>query len=214
MERLAKRHRNGRVALVLASSLVLAACAEDIGSNPAEDVDTDADTSASMAMGSLPAEPPEDGAAVDATSNENWVHFDLESEAIVYPEVPEDSDSWDLAFRRFHVALNGGESGGGAVEALVLVDQDYDELQSVPEGEFVTDAPDGDDDNEDVDYVISAGEEPWYAYDVGTHALSPMPIVYVVRTHEGNYFKLQFVGYYNSAGTSGHMQFRFAQLDP
>lgn len=36
--------------------------------------------------------------------------------------------------------------------------------------------------------------------------------VYVVRTPEGNYFKLEMLGYDDDAGTPGFIRFRWAAL--
>ena len=56
------------------------------------------------------------------------------------------------------------------------------------------------------------GADPWYAYDLLTHTLSPQPYVYVVRTGDGGHFKIAFTNYYDAAGTSGFPTFRWALL--
>ncbi len=45
-----------------------------------------------------------------------------------------------------------------------------------------------------------------------THILSPLDEIYVVRSTEGNAYKVVITDYYNDAGTSGHMSFSWAQL--
>jgi hypothetical protein len=58
------------------------------------------------------------------------------------------------------------------------------------------------------DVVLAGG----YAYDFMTHGLTPHPLVYVVRTVEGNVFELELVGDYDEAGTSGFSTFRWAPI--
>lgn len=60
---------------------------------------------------------------------------------------------------------------------------------------------------------IAASLGAWYDYDFMTHVLTPKPVVYVVRTVEGNAFKLEVQGYYDEAGTSGIFTIRWAALD-
>jgi hypothetical protein len=45
-----------------------------------------------------------------------------------------------------------------------------------------------------------------------THVLTPRAQVYVVRTAEGNAFKLEILAYYDDAGTSGMLTIRWAPL--
>ena len=57
---------------------------------------------------------------LNATSNESWVYFDLDTASVIYPENPQADSDWDIAFQRFKIKLNGGVSGpaGVAVSAL------------------------------------------------------------------------------------------------
>jgi hypothetical protein len=71
---------------------------------------------------------------------------------------------------------------------------------------WATDAADGDDENEDPDLVLGG----WYDYDFMTHVLTPR--AQVVRTAQGNAFKLEILAYYDDAGTSGMLTIRWAPL--
>lgn len=144
---------------------------------------------------------PRDGAGqrtvIDATDEEAWVYFDLETGTELEVDDPMTDPDWDLAFKRFHVASNGGVSGSAGSEVAVL-EATFDEVTEVPADGFRVDEADGDDDNDDPDYVFA----DWYDYDFMTHVLTPKALTYVVLTGSGNAFKIAFEGYYDDAGTS------------
>jgi heme-binding HmuY-like protein len=148
---------------------------------------------------------------VQAEDNDVWVYFDFQSGAQVTPDAPEDSADWDLAFQRFHIKTNGGISGSGASEVAVLEDGDFDGIVRAPDGAYLEDSEDGEDDNSDPDYVFEL-DDGWYAYDPASHTLSPRPLVYVILTPEGEYFKLEMLGYYDDAGSDARPSFRWASL--
>lgn len=152
--------------------------------------------------------------SVDASDTEQWVYVDLDSRTEVMPADPLDDAVWDLAFRRFHVVLNGGVSGTGGVTAAMVDDAAFEAVQPPAAGAFTTDTPDGADEDALPDYVISGGDDPWYAYDVTTHVLTPKARVYVVRSTEGVLFKVAIERYYDGAGGSGHPTLRYARISP
>lgn len=143
---------------------------------------------------------------VDATREDRWVYLDLETAT----EVPAEG-RWDLAFQRMAVISNGGVSGDGGA-AVARIEGSFDAVQVAPAEGWIEDAADGDDEDDLVDSAF-LGADPWYAYDFVTHTLSPQPRVYVVRTGDGNHFKLAFVDYYDDAGTSGFPTFRWSAID-
>ncbi len=145
---------------------------------------------------------------VDARDATSWVYLDLETGKEVAAE-----DAWDLAFQRMAVISNGGVSGTAGAAVAVVRDATFDAVGAAPRNGYVEDAADTADDD---DYADSAfgGAEPWYAYDLETHTLGPQPWVFVVRTADGNHFKLAFTGYYDAAGTSGYPTFRWSAVEP
>jgi len=144
---------------------------------------------------------------VDATDEEAWVYFDLETGTQLQVEDPRTNLDWDLAFQRFHVATNGGISGTAGSE-VAIVEAEFDTVTQAPADGFAEDAADGDDDNEDPDYVFA----DWYDYNPMTHVLTPKPITYVVVTGGGNAFKVALQAYYDDAGTSGFPSFAWEAL--
>jgi hypothetical protein len=145
---------------------------------------------------------------VDATSDSEWIYMDLETNA----EVDSDEPNWDVAFQRFSIMLNGGASGEGDVEVAVL-EARFDDVDTAPDADFITDQEDSDDDNDDPDLAFSSGETGWYSYNVANHTLSPRAFTYVIRSVEANYFKLAVLDYYDDAGTSGFLTFEWSRLD-
>ncbi len=181
-------------------------CAEDIAPAGDDDVVADAgDTPTGKAR--TTREP--DGtytSIVDAQDAEAWTVVDLETGAEATAGAP-----WDLQVQRFHLALNGGVSGDAGVEVVALPDLRLADVAGVPTTGWITDEPDGDDDNADPDYAFEQGER-WYAYDVTSHVLTPRPITWVIRTAEGNHVALEIAAYYDDAGTSGVFTWRWAPL--
>lgn len=150
---------------------------------------------------------------VDANEANVWVYIDLETASEVVPINPGSNAEWDLAFQRFKIKSNGGVSGSGGVEVAVLPDADFDGMSEAPASGYVTDRADSDDEDEDPDTAFLTGDG-WYTYNPVDHTLSPRDIVYIVRTVEGGYFKLQMLDYYDDAGTSGFPTFRWGPVDP
>ena len=146
---------------------------------------------------------------VNATSEEEWVYMSLVDGAQLDVADPKSDGDWDLAFLRFHIKLNGGDSGSAGVEAAIIEEADFEDVDVAPADGYMSDQPDGDDENEDPDYVL----REWYAYNVMTHVLTPEQVVYVIHTGDGRHYKLQIEDYYDDAGTSGYPAFRWGPVD-
>ena len=146
---------------------------------------------------------------VDAMYSDRWTSVDLDGPL----EVPFDGDAWDLAFQRFHIRARGGASGDGGVQVAVVYDAGYDAVTRSPSGPWLEDQPDGPDENPDLDTVFDKGET-WFEYEGMFHTLTPRPLVYVVKTDRGGYFKLKIDGYYDRSGTPAVIRLRFAPVLP
>ena len=150
---------------------------------------------------------------VDAQSDAKWIYMDLESNEEVTPDDPDDDESWDIAFQRFEIKLNGGVSGSGGVEVEVLEDA-FDDVDVGPESGFITDGEDSEEDeNDKPDLAFGSGDTGWYDYNVTNHTLSPRAFTYVLKTVEGGFYKLAILDYYDDAGTSGFMTLQWAPLE-
>lgn len=165
--------------------LALAGCADSIRPEP-EDV-TDA------------APPPPGVIRIDATDPEGWAEVDLDEDGV-----------WDLAAQRFHLKLNGGVSGDAGVETAPRPGT-LGDVTAPPDAGWLTDQPDGDDDDAEPDYAFEQGDG-WYAYDAATHVLTPRPLVWVLRGRALAPLALVIDDYYDDAGTSGVFTVRWAPL--
>jgi len=143
---------------------------------------------------------------VDATLEDAWTYVDFDARAQAAPDGP-----WELRFERFHISANGGISGPGGVEVAPISGRSLDEVRAEPAAGWLTDAPDGDDENSVPDYAFEQGDG-WYLYDFDRHVLTPRKLVWVVRSPGGATIKLQIERYYDLAGTPAWFTLRWATL--
>lgn len=201
----------------MAASLLLGACADDLQQELAPDAGEDTGGSdAGQEPGNITHTDNGDGtttSVVNATSQEDWIYLDLKTGEEKTPMNPGASNGWDLGFRRFSISLNGGATGSGGVVAL-LVEDDFAAIQAAPAGIYESDNEDGDDDNEDPDIFFDRADTLWYDYDPATHVLTPREVSYVLRSVEGDYYKLRVDDYYSDAGTAGFVKFTWGPVDP
>lgn len=135
---------------------------------------------------------------IDASDPDRWVYFDFSRGAAI--DDPEPA-GWDLAFRRFDIAVNGGDGfqGSGGVQALTV--STLDSVAELPaNGYAVTDAR-RDSTNPAIDR--------WYDYGFTSHLLTPKPRVYAVRTADGRYAAVRFLSYYCPGARPGCMSFEY-----
>ena len=164
---------------------------------------------------------------VDATDADLWVYMDLATGAQVEPGAdPTDSMTWDIAFRRSNVKVNGGYSGRGGVEVTAIATGDLTSVIAAPVTTYETDAlqegadPDQPDfiQDDNTDFVFGRRQPVsatgWFNYDFTTHVLSAAEVVYAVRARDGQYYKVRFLDYYDQAGTAGYPTIRYARIDP
>jgi hypothetical protein len=190
-----------RIALLLTAIAAHAGCADRIGS-------TTPDASEPGPAGKVQTTRGSDGTyttIVDATAMADWTFADFETGGEAAAAAP-----WDLRFQRFHISTNGGVSGSGGVAVVPIAGSAFAAVTAAPAAGFVSDAPDGDGDKLP-DYAFEQGDG-WYDYDATTHALSPKPIVWVVKTDGGSTLKLEILDYYDSAGTSGWFTLHWGPL--
>ncbi len=140
---------------------------------------------------------------IDATDEVEPVHYDFEREGLVASDLP-----WDLQIRRYVVALNGGSSGTGQGAAVAL-EGGCDAVVEAPAEGWVEDAQDADGDG-----IDELALNDWYDYDVETHVLTPRPLCWVLRSAEGDHYALEFLDYYDDAGTPAMLLLRWFAVAP
>ncbi|NIR45645.1 MAG: hypothetical protein GWN99_14695 [Gemmatimonadetes bacterium] len=137
---------------------------------------------------------------VDATAHDRWVYFDFSRGSVVDVDSRRSLD-WDLAFQRHRMISNGGDTnpaGRGAVADLGPIR--IDSALTVPEDDWTTDEGRGDTPRNPV-------LEDWYDYSWTSHILRPADRVLAIRTADGRYAALRFVGYYCPGGRPGCVSF-------
>jgi|GEM_PF-1142856 len=150
------------------------------------------------------------------SAGQPWVLIDFESGAAGPIEVADDtmSDAWDIGFQRFKVKVNGGASGSADAAVAVVTGSTFEAVTDIPAADaFLQDLEDDDLDGSP-EFQMSEDElSPWYDYDMNTHVLTPNSNIYVIRTVEGAYFKMGFLGYYDDdSGEGGYPSFMWAPL--
>jgi hypothetical protein len=135
---------------------------------------------------------------VDATDGARWQYFSFAHGSVIDRPGPLD---WDLALRRFQVITNGGAGFAGTGGVIDLGDVPFDSVAAVPQDGYSGTRVRSD--------SVNLAMRRWYAYSYASHLLSPKPHVYALRTADGRYAKLQFVGYYCPGATPGCVTFRY-----
>jgi hypothetical protein len=132
-----------------------------------------------------------DTVTIDARDANAWRYFDFATGSVI---VPPDTAGWDIAFRRFHVMVAGAAADLGAVA--------FDLVTTVPSAGFVV--------NSSGSNTANPSFDNWYRYNVFSHLLEPDDHVYVVRTADERYAKIEFLGYYCPGVTAGCPTIRYA----
>ena len=140
---------------------------------------------------------------VDARSHDEWIYFDFSRGSVVEPE-GEGSLDWDVAFRRHRMITNGGGTNRfGRAAALDLGERTTLEGSVVlPLDGYVADERRG---GESRNRVL----ENWYDYSWVSHLLRPADRTFALRTADGKYALVRFLGYYCPGGQAGCVTFRY-----
>jgi len=143
---------------------------------------------------------------VDARDEEHWSYFDFSRGKQVRIH-DRSSLEWDLAFRRGKIISNGGVTNKfGKAGLLDLGEISFNAVESAPEKPLVLDVHGS---NEPENSVLAQ----WYKYNYLTHKLSARKNVYILRTADGNYAKLQFMSFYCADKQPGCIQIKYVYQD-
>ena len=169
-----------------------------------------------ITVAALPGDPTTFTAQVDATAGGSanygknaFVYLDLITgkKVDVTDVQAEHSGSWDIAFKRWQIKLNGGSSGPGAVAAAIVADKTLSEVTTAPAGPYardsffdaqcmvLLDAIDG------LKTVLS----DWYDYDSGTMRLAPKKqVIVLTRRDQKGHIKVQLTAYYKGTVSANY----------
>lgn len=142
---------------------------------------------------------------VDARAREKWqyVRFSAGGVVAVAGSVLPD---WDVAFRRFQVVTNSGATNpAGLAGARDMGPIPFESVDEAPGEGYLMDEKAG-----DRVQTENATLKRWYEYDYAMHRLKPKPNVYVIRTADGRYAKIQVLSYYGPQKEAGWVTIRFA----
>lgn len=167
-------------------AMAFTSCSSDDDSTPTDPVQTET-------VSNLYA--PQTGGQGEPVGGE-FTKFDFETGAITTSDT-----AWDIAFRGTTIAVNGGTLTGTEDEPKrngnVGVAEVTGTLASVTTAEGLTFEQDA-----EASFAIATGSDNgWYNYAGDpTHLITPIPgKVFVFRTTEGNYAKVEFISYYEDA---------------
>lgn len=113
------------------------------------------------------------------------------------------TDKWDIAFRGTTIIVNGGAKYNP--ESVDEPARTGDGAVSIVSGTFasVTTIPEASTFKQDANAVYAfptSGDNMWYDYNSLTHVISAKAgKVYVIKTHDGKYAKVEFLSYYKDA---------------
>ena len=128
---------------------------------------------------------------IDATNEETWAYFSFAAGGTVTVEDALNSEAWDIGFQRTKVKLNGGISGPGMGSATMLTETTFEAVTAAPADGYR-------EDTEDTLAIVPQSEKGWYIYTgPPTHWILPLEDrVFVVKTADGTFAKVRFIGYY------------------
>ncbi len=142
---------------------------------------------------------------IDARSRDVWMYFDFARGAVVALQNPK-TERWDLAFQRYVIRTNGGQTNPAAQGALFsLPERALAAVTKVPEQAiFVSDIHPK---NRPSSY--NPLTEKWFDYSYLANVLAPKALVYIVRTHNGKYAKMRILSYYCMNKSAGCLTFEY-----
>jgi hypothetical protein len=144
-------------------------------------------------------------ATVNASNKSAFVFVDLDSDAQLSTDQAFGDNTWDLSFQRFKIAMNGGaQNPSGTVRAAVVENASFDTVALPPSSKFEEDG---------AETVFNGAAGGWYFYDISKHRLQTVTSrLYIVKSSNGKYFKIEMGSYYDAAGTPAIITFKYAPM--
>ncbi len=213
------------LSIALASGLFAVGCGNDLNeekndNNPTENSNNNNNTPDDVEEGktypNITHKKSADGVTtttVNSTSLDKWIYLQLSTSDETTVSDPKTANNWDLAFQRFSLLVNGGVSGASSVEIAHLNGAKFEDIKQAPAADYRTDVEGITDERGQNPGLAFLADDTWYNYDGATHLLSVRDRVYVIHATTGEYFKVQFLDYYDLAGTGGFVQFKWQKID-
>lgn len=153
---------------------------------------------------------------INSTGSTSWKYFSFANNDTVTVTDPTHSNTWDLAFQRYRIETNGGESGSGsgsAANSYQKGQSGFDALKTVSDtATFVTDnsisiaVQQG-----YATYVVNPVLYTWFTLEFATQGtqIVPSDYIYIVKTGSGKYAKVWIKSYYSATNVSGYVSFQY-----
>jgi len=155
---------------------------------------------------------------INSTGSTTWKYFSFEQNDTIEVADPSSSAEWDLAFQRYRIRTNGGESGtgmGSAANSYLKGPTGFDSLTMVHDtSTFQSDTtiqiavPQG-----YATYIVNPVLYTWFVMEQAAQGTQIVPedYIYIVKTADGKYAKVWFKSYYSAADQSGYitMQYKY-----
>jgi hypothetical protein len=153
---------------------------------------------------------------INSTGSTTWKYFSLANNDTVTVTDPIHSDAWDLAFQRYRIKTNGGESGSGsgsAANSYKKGQAGFDALK------IVSDTATFKADNSIsiavqqgyTTYIVNPVLYTWFTMEFATQGtqIVPSDYIYIVKTSSGKYAKIWFKSYYSATNMSGFVSIQY-----
>ena len=153
---------------------------------------------------------------INSTGSNVWKYFSFDLNDTVTIADPANSNAWDLAFQRYRIKTNGGESGNGsgsAANSYLKGQSGFDALTVVPDtSTFKVD--------ESVDiavqqgyatYIVNPVLYTWFSLEFATQGTQIVPSddIFIVKTASGKYAKVWIKSYYSASNLSGYVTIQY-----
>ena len=153
---------------------------------------------------------------INSTGSNVWKYFSFDTNDTVTVADPANSNAWDLAFQRYRIKTNGGESGNGsgsAANSYLKGQSGFDALTVVPDtSTFKVD--------ESVDiavqqgyatYIVNPVLYTWFSLEFATQGTQIVPSddIFIVKTASGKYAKVWIKSYYSASNLSGYVTIQY-----
>lgn len=165
---------------------------------------------------------------LDASKTGTWTYFSFSKGEVVTVTDPENDTTWDIAFSRMNIKTNGGTSGKGQGEAVFTDNKDFSAVKQTPATGFVKDemevpvvrpgmpALPAVSLNKLIRGTVDvADSKAWINYTSPKPPVSTSPKteitnwVYVVKTADGKFAKIQLTSYTNETLDTGYVSFQY-----
>ncbi len=153
---------------------------------------------------------------INSTGSTTWNYFSLANNDTVTVADPTHSNTWDLAFQRYRIKTNGGESGNGsgsAANSFKKGQTGFDALKIVSDSAtFIADnsisiaVQQG-----YATYVVNPVLYTWFTLEFATQGtqIVPSDYIYIVKTSTGKFAKVWIKSYYSATNVSAYVTIQY-----